>query len=321
MERPTAVSGGTSFTTPAWVATTVAGFALILFLGIGALGAYRYFWNYWTYRGYSRTLDPAYVTNPGTEVTLDIPSPAIGGRKQQVMVYLPSGYSTDRTRRYPVLYLLHGSPGTPSAFLHELRMGVLDDVDTTLQRAQPLILVMPFGSSGEFTDKEWANGYRPNQGWETFLARDVVRAVDSRFRTIPSGSARAIAGLSEGGYGALNIGLHHPGEFGVLESWSGYANADPIRSIFGTSAARLNWNSPSHLLPHVARSLRSHHTFVWMYTGTTDRLRKQNTTFAHSLAALRIRHRYFIVQGGHEWAVWRRFAPQAYLFAARHLHA
>ena len=82
MERPTAVSGGTSFTTPAWVATTVAGFALILFLGIGALGAYRYFWNYWTYRGYSRTLDPAYVTNPGTEVTLDIPSPAIGGRKQ-----------------------------------------------------------------------------------------------------------------------------------------------------------------------------------------------------------------------------------------------
>ena len=293
----------------------------MIFLGGGALGAYRYLWNYWTYRGFAPTHDPAYVAHPGTEVTLHVTSPALGGRSQEVVVYLPPGYAANRTRHYPVLYLLHGSPGTPHAFLHELRMGVLDDVYTTLRRAQPLILVMPFGSTGQFTDKEWANGYRPNQAWETFLARDVVRAVDSRFRTVRSGAGRALAGLSEGGYGALNIGLHHPGEFGVLESWSGYANADRLRSIFGTSTARLQWNSPSYLLPRVAPSLRRHRTFVWLYTGTNDRMRPQNATFAHSLATLHVRHRYFVVQGGHEWAVWRRFAPAAYLFAARHLHA
>ena len=67
-------------------------------------------------------------------------------------------------------------------------MGVLDDTYTTRGRAQPLILVMPFGSTGQFTDKEWANGYRPHQAWETFLARDVVRAVDSRYRTVRSAS-------------------------------------------------------------------------------------------------------------------------------------
>ena len=54
-------------------------------------------------------------------------------------------------------------------------------------------------------------------------------AVDRRYRTIRSGSGRAIGGLSEGGYGALNIGLHHPGRFRVIESWSGYQRADSSR--------------------------------------------------------------------------------------------
>jgi S-formylglutathione hydrolase FrmB len=237
-------------------------------------------------------------------------------------VYLPPGYDPHAARRYPVLYLLHGFPGTPRAFLHELRMGVVDDVFTDHERAQPLILVMPFGSTGIFTDKEWANGYRPHEAWETFLARDVVNAIDSRYRTIRTGSGRAIAGLSEGGYGALNIGLHHPGEFDVLESWSGYEQADALRSIFATSPERLAWNSPFTVLPRVARSLRRDHTYIWLYSGTTDRrsLNVENTRFARKLAALHISHHYFVGVGGHNWALWRRYAPAAYLVAAKHLH-
>jgi len=303
--------------------TSVVGsvLGLLLFLGGGGVGTYRYLWNFWVYRGYAPTYDPSYVKQAGTTDTFDVASPALGGRRQQVVVYLPPGYDSNAAKRYPVLYLLHGSPGTPHAFLHELRMGVLDDVYTTLKRAQPLILVMPFGSTGQFTDKEWANGYRPNEAWETFLVRDVMRAVDSRFLTIRSRTGRAVAGLSEGAYGALNIGLHHPGEFAVLESWSGYENADPLRSIFGTSPARLEWNSPAVLLPRIAPTLRRDHTYIWFYTGTTDRLEAQNEAFARSLAKLDVHHRFFVVQGGHEWAVWRRYAPNAYLFAARHLHA
>ncbi len=293
---------------------------LAFFLAGGGLGVYRYLWNYWVYRGFAPPHDPAYVTQTGTTDTLELTSPALGGRGQEVVVYLPPGYDSQPARRYPVLYLLHGSPGTPHAFLHELRMGVLDDVFAARQRAQPLILVMPFGSTGQFTDKEWANGYRPHEEWETFLARDVVRAIDSRYRTIPNGSGRALAGLSEGGYGALNIGLHHPGEFGVIESWSGYEQADPLRSIFGTSSERLAWNSPSNLLPHVARALRRNHTYVWLYSGTTDRLRAENTRFARALTRLHVRHRYFVADGGHEWALWRRYAPAAYRVAAGQLH-
>jgi enterochelin esterase-like enzyme len=291
------------------------------FLGVGGIGVYGYLWNFWVYRGFAPSHDPAFLKTVGSTRTLHIASAAIGGRRQEVLVYLPPQYALQPNRRFPVLYLLHGFPGTPSAFVHEMRMGVLDDTFAARGRAQPLILVMPYGSTGIFTDKEWANGYSKNQGWETFLARDVVRAIDTRYRTIPRGSARAIAGLSEGGYGAINISFHHPGEFVVVESWSGYERADPLRSIFGTSRARLDWNSPAYLLPHVAPALRRHRTFLWLYSGSSDRLRVQNKSFAEALARLHISHHYFVVPGGHDWAVWRRYGPEAYLVAATRLHA
>ena len=80
-------------------------------------------------------------------------------------------------------------PGRPAAFLATVRMGVVQDELVALHRARPMILVMPFGSTGSFTDEEWANGVGRTTAWETFLARDLVRAVDARYRTIRRGSA------------------------------------------------------------------------------------------------------------------------------------
>ena len=198
-------------------------------------------------------------------------------------------------------------------------MGVVEDELVTLRRARPLILVMPFGSTGSFTDKEWANGIGKGQGWATFVWRDVVKAIDHRYRTIRSPRWRVLAGLSEGGYGALNIGLQHPREFGVLESWSGYALADPIRSIFGGQRTLLAANSPLDTLPASARTLRRNHVFVWFYSGSDDHFRAQNTAFASALAAANVAHRFRLVRGGHNWALWRGNAALAYLAASRHL--
>ena len=98
-----------------------------------------------------------------------------------------------------------GFPGRPLAFLETVQIGIVDDVLTTRKRAQPLILVMPFGSTGTFTDKEWVNGVAPHDRWASFVASDLVSAIDARYRTIRAASGRAIAGLSEGGYGVENI--------------------------------------------------------------------------------------------------------------------
>jgi enterochelin esterase-like enzyme len=300
-------------------AASAAGIAA--FLAVGFLGARGYIDNFLQYRGFAPPREPAFVTQPGTVQRILVASPSLGGRRQEAYVYLPSGYAGHPHRRYPVLYLLHGFPGRPLAFLETVQMGVIDDALTARHRAQPLILVMPFGSRGTFTDEEWVNGVQPGNGWATFVARDLVRAVDTRYRTIRSAGARAIGGLSEGGYGAIDIALHHPHEFSVVESWSGYEQPDKIRSIFGPELTALAANDPRVLVRKVAPTLRRLGTYLWFYSGSTDPLHVQNAAFARELAQLKVAHHYFLVYGGHNWALWRDNARQAYLVAAERLRA
>jgi enterochelin esterase-like enzyme len=304
---------------PRFVVIGAALIAAAAFISVGGWGLFRYVDNFWVYRGFAPPSDPASVRVRGTTQRFYVASAAIGGRSQPVDVYLPPGYASHPERRYPVFYLLHGFPGRPGAFLQTVRMGVVEDVLAARRKIRPMILVMPFGSTGAFTDKEWANGIGRHEGWGTFLAIDVVRAVDARYRTIPAGADRALGGLSEGGYGALNIGLQHPGEFRVLESWSGYAHADNIASIFGHRAGLLRLNSPADQLAARAAELRAHHDFIWFYTGSTDSLRHDNQRFAEALRRDHVPFKFAMLRGGHDWALWRGQAANALLAASRHL--
>jgi S-formylglutathione hydrolase FrmB len=292
--------------------------ALAGFLVVGLVGVRGYVENFLSYRGFDAPREPAFVALPGTAEPISVPSAALG-RSQESYVYLPSGYAQHPQRRYPVLYLLHGFPGRPLAFLETVQMGVIDDALTAKQAAQPLILVMPFGSTSTFTDKEWVNGIAPGNGWSTFVARDLVRYVDAHYRTVATRAGRAIAGLSEGGYGAFDIALHHPREFSVVESWSGYQRPDKLRSIFGPKLHLLPANDPRRLVRTAASDLRALGTYFWFYSGSTDRLQKQNAAFARELGSLGLRHHYYVAYGGHNWALWRDNARAAYLAAATRL--
>jgi S-formylglutathione hydrolase FrmB len=215
-----------------------------------------------------------------------------------------------------VLYLLHGFPGRPLAFLTTVQMGIVDDALTAKHRAQPLILVMPFGSTSTFTDEEWVNGAVPGNHWGTFVSRDLVRFVGAHFRTIASAKGRAIAGLSEGGYGAIDIALHHPREFSVVQSWSRYMRPDKLRSIFGSELRLVPANDPRLLLPQFAPQLRRSGR-----TGSTrlDRPPAEPERRLRASSRLHIAHRYRLVYGGHNWAIWRNNARNAYLSAAARL--
>jgi enterochelin esterase-like enzyme len=293
--------------------------ALAAFLGVGLVGAHGYVGNFVRYRGFDPPREPAFVSQPGTLARVEVPSRALGGRKQEAYVYLPSGYAQQPSRRYSVMYLLHGFPGRPLAFIETVQMGIVEDALTARNRAQPLILVMPFGSTGTFTDEEWVNGTGAGNGWTSFVANDLVRYVDLHYRTIRSARGRAIGGLSEGGFGAVNIALHHPGEFSVVESWSGYMQPDKLHSVFGPSLQLLPRNDPPVLVRRDASALRALGTYFWFYSGSEDRLRSQNRSFASELTHLRLAHRYRLVYGGHNWALWRANARVAYLAAATRL--
>jgi enterochelin esterase-like enzyme len=131
-------------------------------------------------------------------------------------VYLPPGYAST-TQRYPVLYLLHGNEQPATAFLE---LGLQGQLDTLIARQEipPLIAVMIQGGRG-------ANNWR-DQGsrrYETYVV-EVQEMVDRMLPTVASRGARAIAGDSMGGYGAMNVALGHPQRFSVVESWLGFFN-------------------------------------------------------------------------------------------------
>jgi enterochelin esterase-like enzyme len=293
--------------------------ALAVFLGVGLTEANGYVGNFLRYRGFDPPKEPAFVTHPGTLVRASVPSRALGGRAQEAYVYLPSGYAAHPKRRYPVLYLLHGFPGRPLAFIETVQMGIVEDTLTARGRAQPLILVIPIGSTGTVKDEVWANGAGSGNDWASFVANDLVRYVDTHYRTLRSARARAIGGLSEGGFGAVNIALHHPGEFSVVESWSGYMQPSKLRSVFGPKLQLLARNDPLTLVPKVAPALRALGTYFWFYSGSEDRLRTSNARFAGELTRLELPHRFRLVYGGHNWALWRANARVAYLAAAQRL--
>jgi enterochelin esterase family protein len=289
------------------------------FFATGFLGLVRYLDNFWVYRGYPPPREPLSVPR-GMIERISVASPALGGQLQPVLVYFPPGYGAYPAQRFPVFYLLHGFPGRADSFLTTVQMGVREDVLVSTGRARPVILVMPASGGSLFSpDTAWADGVRPHSAWATFVARDLVASIDARFRTIADGPGRAIGGLSEGGYAALNIALHHPGEFRVVESWSGYELADRLQSVFGHDPRKRSRNSPLALIGPVAAALRRTSTFIWFYTGAKDSLRAQNDQFAAALRRLRIQHRYLVVSGRHDWRLWRGYADAALLAAATRL--
>ena len=139
-------------------------------------------------------------------------------------VYLPPGYASS-TQRYPVLYLLHGNEQPATAFLE---IGLQGQLDTLIARHEipPLIAVMIQGGRG-------ANNWR-DQGtrrYESYIV-EVQQLIDRALPTVASRDARAIAGDSMGGYGAMNVTLGYPQRFSIVESWLGFFNglSDELRS-------------------------------------------------------------------------------------------
>jgi S-formylglutathione hydrolase FrmB len=139
-----------------------------------------------------------------------------------VRVLLPSGYGTDPTRRYPVLYLLHGTSGRASDWT---TLGGAEQATAAL----PLIVVMPdiaLNGNGGGWCTDWYNlgAYGPPR-WEMFHIDELVPWIDADLRTIRSRGGRAIAGLSQGGFCSTSYAARHPDLFSTALSFSGAPDA------------------------------------------------------------------------------------------------
>ena len=132
---------------------------------------------------------------------------------RDVIVFLPPSYYKDKTRRYPVLYALHGFSIGAEQWTHEIH------VPQTIEGAfakgsQEMIVVLP-DSKTAYGGSMYSSSVTTGD-FERFIYHDVVAYIDSHYRTIPKRVSRGLAGHSMGGYGAIRIGMQHPKVFGDL---------------------------------------------------------------------------------------------------------
>lgn len=179
---------------------------------------------------------------------LSLSDPALKVRNRQVLLALPPGYRTGHTD-YPVLYLFSGYPGRAADWFVSGRITQTLDALAAQGRAPYFICVAADVNGGFFNDSETVNAVGGAQV-ETWVTRDVVNYVDGHYRTRPRRSGRIVAGMSSGGFAAINVALRNQAEFGVSLALEPYGDpGDVTRRLFGGDVALLHANSPSNYAP------------------------------------------------------------------------
>jgi enterochelin esterase-like enzyme len=159
-------------------------------------------------------VDPDVPSGPGLLHRV-LASKALGHDVGYV-VWTPRGY--EATKRYPVLYFLHGVTGTESAdaagFSAQVAAGIASGA------LPPVMVVFPNGG---------LSGYRDNV--ETMIVDELVPLIDRDYRTLARAESRAVVGFSMGGAGAIWLATAHPGLFGAAASWAGADHGDIERML------------------------------------------------------------------------------------------
>jgi len=220
----------------------------------------------------------------------------IPGAVRKSAVYLPPGFST--RRRYRVVYLLHGMPGSPWSYINSLSLTALSDTLISRHETRPFIAVVPVaGPSGHYNG-EWTGP------WARYVVHNVVPWVDDHLPTVADAGGRTLAGLSAGGYGAVDVGLRNPTMFGRLESWGGYFEPFRDGTLAHAGRTELTWNDPQLVARDEAPLLRRLGVRFYLSSGPGHgKVQPRDTVrFARELRRLRLPYRVVLLRDGrHQW--------------------
>jgi S-formylglutathione hydrolase FrmB len=301
------------------------------------------------------------ASGPGKVTTEHFHSDALGVDKDYV-VYLPGGYGVDPAARWPVIYYLHGLGGDETNWT---QMGDLGGAADQLGLAA--IVVMPDGDDGFYAnsvtprdydacmkdgtglfqdDEDRAHTCVKKADYEDYIVKDLVAHVDATYATIRDRRARGIAGMSMGGFGALELAMRHTDLFSAAASHSGvdallYLGPHPyeagkaqitddvstwgvvvepigrwVRAIFGPD--RANWEA--HDPAVLAQKLAPGALALYLDCGTNDVFGLDaEAAYLHDVLTARgIAHSYFIGPGRHDFTFWKPRIPHSLAFFAAH---
>jgi hypothetical protein len=235
---------------------------------------------------------------PPRLIDASFPAPSIGSRPR-VMVVLPAGYEQTATR-YPVVEVLHGSPGRPD----DLFVGgdLLGGLSTS--RAAPFITVVPDGHGPVVADGDFADTSRQRLG--TAMSDDLRRWVDATYRT---NGVWGVAGVSAGGFGAAYLGARPPFAYRAVCAIGGYFEA---RSPAFSREPAVVRQQDSPLL-HVRSSGPA--TLLMVPAGDPPSAREA-ARYQHALSLVGQPVTVRQVSGAHDYDAFRRALPQCLNFAA-----
>ena len=255
----------------------------------------------------------------GTVSAVWYPSEQLGATRR-LSVYTPPMYEAESERRFPVLYLLHGSGGDENAWVELGHVARIMDNLIAEGKAEPMIVVMPNGNSG----KQAAPGetsenlsYKPamtnlipgsyKNGKYEMAFPEIVRFIDSRYRTLPDKAHRALAGLSMGGFHSLYISVNHPAYFdyiGLFSAGLDMSNVDVAQPAYDDLDGKLK------------ALQQAGYKLFWVAIGNEDFLYQANQDFCKRLDGLQFDYEYHESARGHLWSNWRQylllFAPRLF---------
>jgi S-formylglutathione hydrolase FrmB len=233
-----------------------------------------------------------------------------------VLVLEPPSYSRSPSRRYPVLYFLHDGYGNARTLEAE---GVAAELYRRMadERLAEFLVVAPGAPGSWFSDSH--DGKRL---YERFLAEDLPREIENRYRVRPGKSARAITGISMGGYGAFKLALKRPELYAAVSSLSG-----ALIPFEPEDLARYNWITRWTLKRVFGKDPRDNafaQNDVWRIlkdrqfesppfaahlragTGDVYGLGRVAAQFGAFLTDHGVPATVVLESGGHDWSYWRR---------------
>lgn len=218
-------------------------------------------------------------------------APSLNNETREFRVYTPPGYDAKENaeKRYPILYLLHGSNDTASGWTDVGRAHFILDNLIAQKKAVPMIVVMPFGHAIPFGNRGGDNV----AAFQRYLFDDVVPLVEKHYRGAPGRENRAIVGLSMGGGQALSIGLSHLDRFSHVAAFSA-AVPGAFEEKFKT-------------LLDDAKGANEQLKLLWIGCGRQDSIFPRTRELSELLKTKGVRHTYHPTEGLHVFAVWRDY--------------
>lgn len=242
----------------------------------------------------------------GTVSKVWYPSPTLSMEQRRMTVYTPAGYA-DSNKQYPVLYLLHGAGGDENAWSELGRAVQILDNLIAQGKAEPMIVVMPNGNGaqqavpGEYPNSMYKPSFANAKTMEGSFEKafpDIMKYVETHYRTLNDKKHRAIAGLSMGGFHSLYISANYPDLFGYVGLFSAAINRQ---------AKGENTYIYENLEEKLAKQFADAPELYFIGIGNGDFLFQDNVKYRELLDSHGYKYEYMETDGGHEWRNWRKY--------------